>query len=209
MHLPPTPTLIKPPPEPRRAVSVVLDELVSDHPHERIKLAEVVAKLGDRTFGLLLLLFSVLNLVPAINMLFGLVTALLGLQLLFGFDAPWLPKRILTIALPVSATDAVIDRIIPRVKWLERFIRPRWHWTEAPLVDNVIGLMVFGLGIVITIPVPLSNGLPALVTGLIGFGLAARDGLLQCIGFVAGIGTLFIMSGLIITVTKQIGAFIG
>jgi hypothetical protein len=142
-------------------------------------------------------------------LLFGLVTASLGLQLLCGVNTPWLPKRILTIALPVSATDAVIDKLIPRVTWLERYIKPRGLWTEAPLVDNALGLMVFCLGIVITIPLPLSNGLPALVTGLIGFGLASRDGVLQVFGFFAGVATLAIMSGLIVSVLNQLMRWVG
>lgn len=208
MSLPTAPNLITPPPEPRREVSVLLDELVSDHPNTDISLAEVVAKLGDRTFGLLLLVFAIYNLLPAINMLFGPLTALLGLQLLVGIERPWLPRRVLALEIPVATTDAVINRLLPRLKGLERFIKPRWHWTEAPLVDNLLGLIVTCMGLIIAVPVPLSNGFPAIVVGVIGFGLAARDGVLQCIGFVVGCFTVVLMSGLIVGFFQQLSRWL-
>ena len=61
---------------------------------ERISLGELTTSLGDRGFGLLVLIFALPNIIPMIpgvSTVSGVVIALVGLQMMIGRHAPWMP----------------------------------------------------------------------------------------------------------------------
>ena len=72
------------------------------------------------------------------------------------------------------------------LRFLERFIRPRWP-TPFAATKRVVGGVVLLLGASLLIPVPLSNVPSALLIVLIAFAYLEEDGALLCAALVGAL----------------------
>lgn len=189
--------LFQPPVETRSRTSSVLQELSELARQQELDFAALVERLGDRTYGLLLVVLAVVNVVPLLSLIAGPVMAGLGLQMLLGIHRPWFPARLLKLPLPRERTAQALASAVPGIRKLEKFVRPRWHFSEAPIVDRSLGLIILVLGLIVSIPAPFTNLPPSFVILLLGLGLAERDGLLQLTGMVFGLLALVLLLGLI------------
>ena len=77
---------------------------------------------------------------------------------------------------------------MPVLRWLERFIRPRWA-TPFEATKRGVGGVVLLLAASLLAPVPLSNVPPALAIVLIAFAYREEDGVLLS----AALGTALVM----------------
>ena len=70
----------------------------------------------------------------------------------------------------------MLVRIIPALRYLERFIRPRWP-TPFEITKRVVGVVVLLLGVCLLAPIPLSNLPVSLTIVLVAFAYLEEDGL--------------------------------
>lgn len=185
------PTLFTVPEEVRTRTSDVMLSLIDRAQQGDVTLRNLTERLGDRTFGMLLVLMAVFNLIPFVSMVAGIFVSLLGMQMAIGLKGAGLPKAILDRQLSPVHVIMALEKFEPKVRAIEKYIRPRWHFTEAPIIDRINGLVIMILGMIITLPIPFTNLFPALVVVLMGVGLLERDGLVQF--FAASIGLLFLV----------------
>lgn len=138
---------------------------------------------------MLLVLVAIFNIIPFVSLIAGFLITILGLQMAAGMARAWLPGSILYRPLPADRVRSALLAFAPKVRAIERYVRPRWQFTEAPIVDRLNGIVIALLGIVISIPIPFTNLGPAFVVILMGLGLMERDGLVQlsaaCMGLLA------------------------
>lgn len=153
---------------------------------DTVSLEQLIERLGDRTFGILLIVISAFNVIPLISMLSGLLVISLGIQLLFGVANPKLPNQVLKKELPAKRVKAALLAMHPKVEKLEKYVKPRWQFTEALIMDRINGINIALLGVIVLLPVPLANLAPAFIIALIGIGLLERDGLVQVVGLILG-----------------------
>jgi hypothetical protein len=74
---------------------VLLDQFALGDPEEIIRLDDVLAGLEERAFGMLLFLSVPTAFIPGIaGVISGPLVILVGVQLLFGRNEPWLPDFI-------------------------------------------------------------------------------------------------------------------
>lgn len=184
--------------------AILLDELTED---ETVTLGELRDRLARRGFGVLMILLALPTLIPVLPpgsaAAVGLLYILLSLQMLFGKDEPWLPKRVSRYRLSARVITALRTRGIPFVRRIERFSRPRPLRLDERIVSRGVALVVLILGIVLLSPLPFLNTLPALAVLMMGIGLLNRDGVfiagglllttvvLLVIGF--GVGSLYVL----------------
>ena len=192
------------PAAPRSRTSAVLDELAEHAGRGPLAFGALAERLGDRTYGLLLIVLAALNVVPFISLLTGPAIAALGVQMVLGIRRPWLPRRLLALELPAEPTARALAATAPNIRRLERYLQPRWHFSEAPIVDRCLGLLILLLGMIVTIPAPFTNLPPSFVIILIGLGLTERDGLVQVLGLVLGTVTLLLVWGLLAGVLRNL-----
>ncbi|MCG6305470.1 exopolysaccharide biosynthesis protein, partial [Vibrio vulnificus] len=165
-----------------------------------ITLRNLTDRLGDRTFGMLLMLIALFNVLPLVSIIGGILIATLGLQMILGRRKAWLPSVILDRELPNDKVQAILRTFEPKVRKLEQYIYPRIQYMEAPVVDQVNGCIILLLGLLISLPFPFTNIAPAFVVMIMGLGLMERDGLLQIGSFllgmlsIGGIGYFLILS---------------
>ena len=74
-----TPTLFTVPNKPRSRTSDVLLTLIESTNQPSVTLRNLTERLGDRTFGMLLVLAAIFSVIPFVSLISGLLIAILGL----------------------------------------------------------------------------------------------------------------------------------
>jgi hypothetical protein len=151
-----------------------------------VSVAEVLDRVAERGFGLILFILGLPNLIPVMppgsSGVFGALILLTGVQILFGLPRPWLPNRLRQYQLSPKAVQALQNRGVVFMKQIERVSKPRWERLVNPLTLRIVAVPVILLGLVLFSPLPLMNTLPATIIMLMGIGLLNRDGLLLVVG---------------------------
>jgi hypothetical protein len=159
----------------------VLQRLHDEAPTDHFTLDWLMGSLGDRSFGIIMLLLALVATAPGISMVAGLLLMIPALQMIAGRPAPVFPRFIAARPLPTRHLAALVQRAVPVLRNLEKVIHPRW---PVPLeaTKRLVGIVVVLLNITLLFtPIPLSNVLPALVIALISLAYLEKDGFLLSI----------------------------
>jgi hypothetical protein len=186
----------------RQPLSAVLRDL-ADAPDPELSVGEIADRFGGRALGALLLVFSlicVLPLPPGGTTIFGAPLLLLAPQLLFGVGAPWLPARLRRRSVAREHLGKGLMRAVPWLERVEAVSRPRLEWLFGAVGRRVIGLVCTVFAVVLILPVPLGNVLPAASMGVLSLSLVQRDGVLALAGYglaAASVSVLVLAAGAI------------
>ncbi|MEX6725556.1 exopolysaccharide biosynthesis protein [Parapedomonas caeni] len=207
-----------PPPEdrspPRRhlRLSELLRQFADGDQGGDVALGDIVAGVGERGFGILLILFSlpvaIPSPIPGISAIFGAPLLLIAGQLLLGFPQPWLPAVLARRSIARADLARLLSVIEPWMQRLERFARPRLNLLPEAAVARLVGLFCLLLALVVFLPVPLGNVLPSIAILLFGFSLLERDGLLLLLATLTGVASLVIVAGVVYALARLIAYFI-
>lgn len=167
--------------------SAVLQRLREEAPTGHFTLGWLMTGLGKRSYGMIMLLLALVAIAPGISIPAGLVLMIPALQMIAGRPAPLFPRWIALRPLPTRRLTALVQRAVPVLTYLEKFVHPRW---ARPLeaTKRVAGTIVMLLSIALVFaPIPLSNIVPALVIALISVAYLEEDGLLLLIAMLAAV----------------------
>ncbi|MBL8669085.1 MAG: exopolysaccharide biosynthesis protein [Alphaproteobacteria bacterium] len=189
--------------EARVPTSVILQELLRDAPGDRITLEWLLGRLGERSFGIVLLLIALVGLVPGVSAVAGILLALPAAQMLRAHQGPVLPRWIAARGLPTCGLARLIERTVPVMRRLERIVRPRWV-TPFEATKRVLGLVILLLSATLLAPIPFSQFIPIFVIMLLAFAFLERDGILLCIALL-GAALSFALTVAAVWGTVEIG----
>lgn len=167
-----------------------------------VTIAALSDALSGRAYGMLLLVLALPNLIPipapGLSAIAGAPLILVTLQMILGRKSPWFPDFIGKRKLKTEQLRRVCIRVVPVMEKLELLTSPRLKFLAKPPVDRVIALICAVLSLMIMMPIPFGNALPALAICFFAIGILQRDG-------------LFVLVGLLVTLlgTAAISAFIG
>jgi hypothetical protein len=114
---------------------------------------------------------------------------LVGVQLLFGRNEPWLPAFIGRRGPHRLAMVKFRNKLDPWLARLERVVKPRAHvLLDHPVASAFTGLNLIVLGLLLSLPIPFTNVLFALLLLLFALGLLERDGRLLAVAWTASAG---------------------
>ena len=140
----------------------------------------VIDRLGPEGLGLAVLLLTLPTLIPVpgpLGMVLGTLLALLSLQVLAGASRLWLPEAIRRRPAPSRTLRAAIAGALPWVGHAESVLRERrMSVLTGRRARILLALPVLALALVITLPIPFGNAVPAVALIVIALGLMARDG---------------------------------
>lgn len=173
------------PNERQRALSEVLRD-IADDPEGEVTLGEVTHSFGPRAFGALLFVFAIPNLLPlppGATTILGAPIVILAPQLAFGVRRPWMPRALERKPVRRSWFRRAYDRVAPTLQRVEKVSGPRLHWLMAPASERLLGLICSLLALVLILPIPLGNIMPAATIGVAGLALVQRDGLLAILAY--------------------------
>lgn len=171
-----------------RKVSQIIADLARE-PRERVKLADLLAVLDERAFGLLMLILSLPNAVglgtiPGLSTVFGVPQIFVSLQMIVGARRPWLPGIVLERSIAMKDFRTMVVKAEPYLTRLERLLRPRLVVMSTRLIEGLLGVVLLLLSIAVALPIPFANQPPAVAQALIALGLIERDGAAVLIGVV-------------------------
>lgn len=162
-----------------------LAEQYREHP---ARVGDLLRATRGRGIGLLLLVISLPFItpipLPGLSTPFGLVVLLIGARLALG-RRPWLPKRLLRRSVPPQTIGRMLNAATAVVRRLEYVTRPRLDFLHNGWIYQRIAgalIAIAGLLLLLPIPIPFTNSLPALAVVLLSTGNIERDGLFLILG---------------------------
>ncbi len=164
----------------------------------RVDLASIAQFMGQRSIAALLLVLALPMALPipapGISVLFGVPLILVSAQLLVGRRSAWLPARLAQRSISRSEFLAFIERALPTLRRLERFVRPRIGWMAGDWAMAPVGATCLMLAVIITLPVPLGHMLPGTAISVLALGLLERDGIVIGLGLATAVVALIIVA---------------
>lgn len=183
--------------------SDTLERVASHGNGERVTLGELLQSMHQRGFGLLLMIFVLPNCVPIPippggSTVFSVPLLFLTVQMLWAKDSPWLPKWLARKTLRRSTLQALVKGIVPRLRRLEKLLKPRMQYIRTKGGEQFLGFMMLLFAISIAIPLPMTNFLPGVGILVTSLGLLGRDGVVAILGLLVGCFGLLVTSGVLL-----------
>lgn len=172
-----------------------LAELVGEAEGGTVELGALLDELEERAYGATYLLLAAVNLlpipVPGSTTVMGAALVFVALQELAGREAPWVPARIRSLSL----SRAMLARALARVDRHLPHPSPRWQITPHAALTRLNAIAVVVLGLVLALPVPFANALPALAICALGAGMLAEDARTIALGWLLALATSAVVAG--------------
>lgn len=158
---------------------------------DEVSLAQIMQAVGTRAYGPLLLVPGLVALaptgaVPGMSIVTGTIIFVVAIQLLFGRNEPWIPKRALEFSFSRDTLLSALERGRPYARRIDDFLKPSFtQVTDFPatrivaIVAIALALSMFPLALV-----PFAVAIPSSAIVLFALGLTARDGRLIIAGFI-------------------------
>lgn len=156
-------------------------------------IADLTSVFEEKSFAIVFLLMMSLPALPVptggVTHVFEAITMLLALEMVVGRDTIWLPHRWRERELGALSQKRAIPFLIRRVRWFERFSRPRASWLFGQrVVLSLTGAVVFVLALAAFVAPPFSglDTLPSLGAVAIALSIILEDALILVIGLLVG-----------------------
>ena len=185
-----------------RDLEDLMDEIRSDSgSSDEVSLAQIMQAVGTRAYGPLLLVPGLIALaptgaIPGMSIVTGTIIVVVAIQLLFGRNEPWIPRRALEFSFSRDTLLSAMERGRPYARRIDDFLKPSFtEVTDFPatriiaIVAIALALSMFPLALV-----PFAVAIPSSAIVLFALGLTARDGRLIIAGFIlAGLALALIL----------------
>ncbi|MCU1370668.1 MAG: exopolysaccharide biosynthesis protein [Ilumatobacteraceae bacterium] len=150
---------------------------------------------GDKSFAVTILMLMFLPALPiptaGISDLFTAIAIVVAAQLVLGRTTLWLPQRWKRRELGRAMLDRALPFIARRIRWFERFSRPRGtHLFASRNAMRLVGLVVIALALAAILAPPFSglDTIPAMGAVVIALAVILEDVVVLAIG--AALGSL-------------------
>jgi len=178
-----------------------------------LSINELVDKLQDRGFGILMFLFSFpmaipLPYPPGFTTILGLPLLFFSLQMLLGMHHIWVPKWLGRKELKVKHLAVAIKSTAFIFRKFEKFMKPRLPFFTSARGEKVIGFISFLCSISIALPIWFGNAIPSAGMMLMSIGLLYLDGVMILIGIVVSFLGLFVASLVVVLGLKAFKYFL-
>ncbi|MBC8129566.1 MAG: exopolysaccharide biosynthesis protein [Rhizobiaceae bacterium] len=189
---------------PQRKLADILISIAKDTSRERVSVGDILTAMDDRAFGALMLIFAMPNALPTppgTSTILAAPLIFLAAQLTFA-RRPWLPRMIADRSMLRDDFAGMIGKAAPWISWAERLLKPRIEVLARPPAEYAIGAVCLVLALILFLPIPLGNMLPALAICMFSLGLLERDGVWIISGFVTAIVSVVIVYGVVYALFK-------
>ena len=157
-------------------------------------LGEILSAFGERSFGPPILLLAALSFIPLSSAVFGVPLMFITAQLMIGRTEIWLPAKFKSYMIAADMLKSIVEKVHPRLLRAERLMRPRGTLLVSPIGERLAGAACFILAVILFLPIPLVNIPPAFAICCFAVGLTEQDSTAMALGWLATIGTGFLLS---------------
>lgn len=167
---------------------------------KRVSVADIIDEIGDNAFAPLLLipalvLISPISAIPGLSSAFGLIMALISLQMAIGVRRLWLPAFLRNRTLAKSKLDKATHYLERPAAFLDRVTKKRlsaltrWPLSIVPALICVAAASVIPFFEL----VPMSSTIISTAIALFALAMVTRDGLLLVFGLMVLGGAGFLV----------------
>lgn len=178
---------------------------------ERLQLGRILQDLQQSAFGVFLFVAILPAFIPIPGLggaVSGPLVILIGAQMLCGMRRPWLPGFIARRGPKRGTMHRFLERIDRPLRRLDRLLKPRMPGLLVPLPAHAFtGLLLVLTGLLLSLPIPLTNYLFGFQLLLVALALLERDGalmLINWIGMVAAVLFFGFSSGQLVGYTVEL-----
>jgi hypothetical protein len=189
---------------PRLSAADMLRALADASDGENISVDEILAALGNHSFGLLILVLALPNaipgpIIPGFSVPFALGIILLSIQISQGHKRPLLPSWLRRRAVKRERFRRFVARADPVLRRFERWFKPRparflKRNEERP---RALGFVLVLFALVLALPIPLGNGPEAFAICVVGLGMFEADEKVQSIGIALGLAATVLNAAIV------------
>jgi len=168
-------------------LSKELQDLLADLDGQDTTLGGLLGHIGDRGFGLLLLVLALPAALPipapGYATPFGILMVILGAQMVVGRTAPNIPEFFAKRTLSHRMLQFSIQNGHLPLRVVEFLIRPRLRAVSRNRgFRSAVGLIIIAMAAFMSLPIPLTNTAPSFVIFVLAAGLLEEDGLMLLAG---------------------------
>lgn len=197
----------------RETTSQVLHRLTVGPPEDKVTFGDMVDALGERGFGMLLILLALPNCipfpgVPGVSFVTGMAIFYIGIQLILGRDEPALPDWLNRKSFTRGQLAGFITKTTPLLRWLEKPIRPRLSSMVAGPGERIIGVVALIHAVTLALPIPMGNLPQGIALILLALALIELDGLMAILGYVASLAAVAWLTAVVLGLGKIATTFI-
>lgn len=181
------PPPVEPEEPPSPPLSADLAALLLSSTTHAMTVEELHAALKGRGISLLLLLLALpfcFLPIPGLSTPFGFAIMLIGVRIAFR-KTPWLPQAILRRKMSPTQLQSLLTSALRLARMMEKLVRPRLHLMHHwPGSKTLIGLSIAAAGglLLLPLPIPFSNMIPAWAVVFLTAGMMERDGVAVLLG---------------------------
>jgi hypothetical protein len=155
---------------------------------------------GEKSFAVTILFLMFVPALPlptgGVTHVFEAITVLLAAQMVLGRRTIWLPKRWQRRELGGMTTGKAVPFMIRRIRWFERFSKPRWaRLFQQRWFLCLLGLVLMGFAIAAAFAPPFSglDTLPSLGAVAVALSIILEDVVVLAIGIAIGSGGIVLI----------------
>ena len=150
--------------------------------NQEVTVAQILKQTGSKSFGFLLALFALPSALPipapGYSIPFALILMYLAKDLILAKDHPGLPKEILDKKIKIQTDKGITGKMFSFLVFFENFLKPRFGGIyQLKIFRSFLGIVVLVCSLLMLIPIPFTNTLPAFTIFLIGVSMTEEDGL--------------------------------
>lgn len=170
-----------------QSLAEALQNILNRH-EESPSIGELMEAVGDKGFGLLLIILSLPSALPipavGYSTPFGICMVIIAAQIFIGRKQLQLPKRLKKIRIPLKMVQAITKFALGFLKKTEKLIKPRQRWIHSGLGHSILSVTIFAMAVFMIFPIPGTNTLPAMAIFVIGVSIAEEDGLIAIMSII-------------------------
>ncbi len=159
---------------------------------------------GEASGAALLLLVSLLSLTPLLGV--SLLVLLIACRWHRPDSGVPVPAWLAALPLGESWVSRITTLLAAVQRWANRWLCTRWGLVLAQPTHRAWGCWIGALGVLLLVPLPFANVLPAMSLMLLSVAWIARDGLALALSAViggAGVGYVLLMSHLLLAAAQD------
>lgn len=175
-------------------------EIIARLEHEgddngKITVGTLIDALYDRSFGVVIILFALPNAIFPLAFVLGIPILIFTIQMIMGRQRPWLPEFMRQRTIDRTMFSKIVLYVVKYLGKIERFLKPRWNFLTTNAMERFIGVWLTVLTLILMVPVPGGNTLPAFGITITAAGLLEKDGVAIAVGMLIGlVGSVYVVS---------------
>ncbi len=181
-----------------RKISLILEDFISNFDKPTATIADLRDAIEGRSYSILMFILALPCIIPiptpGLSAVLSAPLIIMTFQWMIGLKKPWFPGFISERKFKCEQMKRAIDRISPYLKKLESILKPRFQFLVNFPADRILSIICFALSLMIMLPIPFGNALPAFAICCISIGMLMRDGIMILVGLTVTAGCTMLFS---------------